>query len=417
MKKALEYILSGLIALAVIVPVAALAATQYGAGTLLQVGDVLSSHILNGTVLDVDISNSAAISGMKVAGGGAGGLIVFSNNTQLATSTNLKFATSTNDFYVLTGRIHATSTNFNGVNQTWPSADGAANESLTTNGAGVLSWAAAGGSSLSTTFTAGETIDTGDAVAVASSTTNRILFPRIGADLTNDFGRTVNSYHGASVSTTTTICTNFIRASLSTVGTPTDSAYVDINGNNAGNPDDISVASTTIAAASLTGTPTNYILNLSSRFCFTGGTQYWIVFRRTGALNDTNYYQWDRNTVTQNRGPNDRIYTAGAWGSDATSWSHYDMGLALQAGNVYRTNTEYNGFYEGFVGFAQATTTASSTVTVTTAGAATAVQGVRAGLQYYLSNVFGDVLTTVGANSRKAAVGAGSGTAVITNIW
>lgn len=133
-------ILSAVIGVLFVAPVIVSSATIYSSGTLLQPGDVNSSHILNGTILNIDVNGSAAIDASKIAGGGAGGLVMLSNGTRLATSTSFKYSTSTGDLYILAGRIHATSTNFNSVNYSWPSADGSANNLLTTDGAGNLSW-------------------------------------------------------------------------------------------------------------------------------------------------------------------------------------------------------------------------------------------------------------------------------------
>ena len=82
-------------------------------GDFLQVGDVTTTHILNATIADIDISATAGIDATKIRGGLRAGLILLANGTQIATSTNFFFATSTNDLYIFTGRVHATTTNIN----------------------------------------------------------------------------------------------------------------------------------------------------------------------------------------------------------------------------------------------------------------------------------------------------------------
>lgn len=140
----------------------AIAASVYSAGSLLQVGDVKSIHILNGTILNEDVSNSAAItysklnlsasirdadvvgnaaiSILKLAGGTPAGLIPLTNGTQLATTSNLSYATST-DKLSITGQLSVTaSTTFNGKEYLMPSVEGASSTALMTNGAGHLMW-------------------------------------------------------------------------------------------------------------------------------------------------------------------------------------------------------------------------------------------------------------------------------------
>lgn len=140
----------------------AIAATQFTAGTLLQPGDVTTTHILNNTILNTDIntlaaivyskldltngvvnadvSSTAAISALKIAGGTPAGLVVLTNGTQLATSTNFSYATSTNKL-TITGQLSVSaSTTFRGVEYNWPTAQSASSTALMSDGAGKLIW-------------------------------------------------------------------------------------------------------------------------------------------------------------------------------------------------------------------------------------------------------------------------------------
>lgn len=117
----------------------ALAASVYSAGSLLQVGDVKSSHIFDGTIQNVDISNNAAIDATKIKGGTAG-TVMMANGTRLATTTNLSFATSTNKLSVVGQLSVSASTTFSGIEYLWPSNQGASSTAPMTDGAGHISW-------------------------------------------------------------------------------------------------------------------------------------------------------------------------------------------------------------------------------------------------------------------------------------
>lgn len=145
MTKAFQYIFSGIIGAMLLSPLALFALVQYPPGALLQPNDVTSSHIRNGEIVNVDVSPTASIYARKIQVGGTQGSLLLSDGYTIATSSQVRVATSTGDLYVLGGRIHATTTNFGGVNYAWPSADGTNGQVLQTNGSGTLSFASVGG--------------------------------------------------------------------------------------------------------------------------------------------------------------------------------------------------------------------------------------------------------------------------------
>lgn len=138
---------------AFVAPLFVFGATVFPAGTLLQTGDVSTVHILNGTIVNADISASAAISGSKVNPGGTAYTLLRTDGSGIISTTEAKIIESTNDTYFFGHRVHASSTNFNGVAYNWPSADGTANQVIQTNGAGQLSWTDSGRTMLYATTT------------------------------------------------------------------------------------------------------------------------------------------------------------------------------------------------------------------------------------------------------------------------
>lgn len=400
MKKALEYILSGLIALSVVAPIAAIAATQYGAGTLLQVGDVQSSHILNGTVLDIDVSESARISGTKIAGGGVGGLLILSNNTQLATSTNLKYATSTNDFYVLGGRIHATSTNFGGVNQTWPSADGTSGQVLSTNGAGAFSWSSLTSGLISTSMTAGSALSTGDVVFLATTTmATTTIAAEVDQGSANGIGVASGDSEKLAQSFQQAGMFNVLRLFLVKAGSPTDNITCGIQADSAGSPSGTFLASATIAASSVSATLGSVYFVLDDVVYLAAATTYYVVCQRSGAFDGANIVNWERQ-------PGD-TYASGSAIKYTTSWVtagagidfSLSIGQAVTLGRMYKASATTNALSGDYLGIAQSSVSAGASVSVDLLGISTANVGMTIGRNIYLSNTFGATSTSPGTIS------------------
>jgi len=90
---------------------------------------------------------------------------------------------------------------------------------------------------------------------------------------------------------------------------------------------------------------------------------------------------------------------------------------SAKAPNVtdYWATTSYK--QKAFIGFANASISAGATGAVVIAGEAIGLSGLTLGTQYYLSDTYGAISTTVGTNTRKVAIATSSTTSLITNIW
>lgn len=144
MKKFLDYAVGVFIGVALVAPAGVYSATIYSAGSLLQTGDVKTGHVLNRTLLDEDVSNSAQISGTKIAPRGTQGTVLVTNGTNIATSSLLTLSTTTNTFTISATTSLAASTTINGVNYYWPTAQGSSGQTVVNDGNGSLSWTNAG---------------------------------------------------------------------------------------------------------------------------------------------------------------------------------------------------------------------------------------------------------------------------------
>ncbi len=114
--------------------------------TMLADNAVTSAKIVDGTIVNADVSATAAIAGSKV-------VPAFGAQNISTTGTLSSGATTVSGL-----TVSGTTTTVNTVPYTWPAEQGAASTVLTNNGSGALTWAAGGGSGWGLTGNAG-TVD------------------------------------------------------------------------------------------------------------------------------------------------------------------------------------------------------------------------------------------------------------------
>lgn len=451
MKKYLYVLLGVLVGMPLLYANSVYALVSYPPGALLQPGDVTTSHIRDATIVNADVSTSARIDALKINSGLPAGGILLANGTTIATSSALKFATSTSDLYVLGGRVHATSTNFGGFPQTWPTDDGTANYSLTTDGAGTLSWAQASPSFTAASYTAGEGINANDAVYVATSTgqfdaaANVVANATLSHTVSDDPGRLLVCTRDGDLTDTATGA-SFNGDAMTLVGKSVNSGqrYVymwylldpDVGTHNAvftGGTQfvqscasyyhmansNVFVASTTAtgtgtdATITLTATAPNQILiateSLSSGTASAGaGTTQ----RTLPSTNNGGIYDLGGVTGTGSK-------TAHMTSSASNNWA--TVGALFQTVSdtprVYRARATKNESTATFIGFAQSAIATSSAGNIIVSGVVSGFSTLLAGMPYYLGDSFGSTTPSAGTISRKVGISTASTTLLITNIW
>lgn len=137
----------------------------------------------NLTVSEVTISTAITDDDIVLDPAGTG-RVVFSADAQLQAQSDLRFADSDSSNWVA---FQAPTTISSNVTWTLPSADGSANQALVTNGSGALSWADAGGATVSdqtvsssTFYPIITTTTSGAASSVNVSTTKMTFQPSTG---------------------------------------------------------------------------------------------------------------------------------------------------------------------------------------------------------------------------------------------
>ena len=367
------------------------AITSYPPGSLLQPNDVTSSHIRDGVILDVDVSGSANISATKIAPRGTANTPLLTDGTNIATTTEVLFDTTTDNTYFFGHRINATSTNFNGVNYTWPSADGTNSYALTTNGSGALSWSStASGLSL----TAATSTAVGDVMALCEFG----MRPTAGADSIKEFGGTGSVKRKQlrqSVLRHNLPDSGFSQVSvlLKKAGSPTDNVIISIYDSAFATE----LASTTVAGTSLTTTVATSTLSLPSVI---SAQDIVINLRRSGALDDTNYY-FLQAFASGDYANSDMqgLDEVNAWGSLGAGVDMVVM-LARYGWACRATATEPGWMSNKILGISNSAVAASSTVSVLQSGTIeTSAFSLQPISPYYVGNATGTLSHTPGTFS------------------
>lgn len=389
-------------------------------GDFLQPGDVESSHILNGTIVDADVNSNAKIGGKKIATNGTTGTLLLTDGTNIATTTSAKFATSTATLYLFGGSIHATSTNFNGVSMTWPAADGAAGTVLSTDGAGTYSYTSPSSSSITTNLTAGEDLIAGDTVFIATSTTPSTDEATFATSQTGGMSMGQCPAAGGDVAQSFTESSslrfNQVTVNLAKSNSPTDSVVVSIETDSAGVPSGTQLASTTIAAATLTASQANYTLPLNDWVQTTASTKYWLRLSRSGSCDTTNSYGVGQPGSSPYANGTTFRYNGTSWG-DQTLDIYAKLTRAITPGALYVTSASAGQYSQFLIGVVSTSVGSSSSATVVVGGTATGLSGLTAGVGYYLSNTRGAIAATAGTISKKIGIALSATTLLLGTNW
>lgn len=105
-----------------------------------------------------------------------------------------------------------------------------------------------------------------------------------------------------------------ISLTLKKVLAPADNCIIAIQADSSGSPSGTDLATATIAGGTITTSNAEYTPSLSASITPTDGTYYWVVCRRSGALDAANYYQIGLVNEETIAFPN-KVNNAGAWGS------------------------------------------------------------------------------------------------------
>lgn len=386
---------------------------------------VRSTHIQNGTIVDEDVSSTAAISATKVRSGGITGLVPYSSGNGMGTSTQFLFDTSSNSLVVgsstpsltstTTGsgyfagtvqasQVEATSTlKLRGVTYTPPSADGTNGQALTTNGSGTLSWTTTELSAISTSLTALETVSAGQVVAMSSGQATTSLSQLSNG--TNDTNR-LNDDKWAMSFTAPSTYTQLYSATttVKNVGgtTPSGNITIALQADSGGSPSGVSLTSGSWAHSTAPGNTDTASVTFSPLYTMTPGTTYWLVV--SGGGND------DVMTVLQSSGSafgNAKISVNGGAYSDAgyKISGGYKAQSPYLKGFVLASAAANNDRMNNVIGFSKSAGSFGDSISVDVGGISSASTTIATSTLYYLSDTNGSISTTAGTNSVRLGIG------------
>lgn len=351
------------------------AATMYSSGSLLQPNEITSSHIRDNTIQGVDIMATSTFT--------------FASTTSGRLTTGIFSATST-------ASLPATTT-IGALAWHFPQTDGTANQVLVTDGGQQLSFATLSQPYITNTFTAGETINTGNYVSLgidiySTSTTAWSSGPLDTLSATD--------WQAGSWTSSSTGPISILRISytLQKASGSNATTTIQVRSDNANKPSSTILYTNTSAYTYAGGTPTTISHTLTTPLQGATSTKYWIVV----------YDPTSSAVLTTGQGagssnPAQRSTDGGAtWAAKSQDAPNGIVYQVATAGRAYQSSAATLDFrFNSPVGFATATTTIGNTVTIQNYGFISLLSGLTLGSSYYLSNTLGAIAASAGTNSLK----------------
>jgi len=177
------------------------------------------------------------------------------------------------------------------------------------------------------------------------------------------------------------ITVNKVTLPLRKVAAPSDNIFVDIFDDNGGEPGSLVTNGTSdaVAGGGLVTAGNNSIVefDFSTPPTLTSGTTYWIVFRRAGANDGTNYYTWGREGNVDSGNSATFTSSVPAWATSTNDHQYYiefniTGGTLVQAGFTVLER-------RSFIGYTESNVTDGQTASVIYDGLVDSVTGLTAG--------------------------------------
>lgn len=113
-------------------------------------------------------------------------------------------------------------------------------------------------------------------------------------------------------------------------GSPADDLIVEIQSDSGNAPSGTVLATVaTIAGGDVPASPT-FLTTSGVGLSVTGGVKYWLVVRRSGAIDAANFYNWEHNSLNPYVGYDSNRYNGASWvGADATIDASFRITFAV----------------------------------------------------------------------------------------
>lgn len=336
-------------------------------------GVITSANIIDGVIVNADISASAAVSVQKIA-----------------TTSTTYFVTDfaqTMDGVKTFGSIPV-------LPASNPTTDNqAARKAYVDSATGIFNY----------TATAGADIASGVAVAVATSTIAAVNAESASATTEGIcFGKSTLCNEAAQSFKENGMYLTRVQVSLNKSGTPTDNLVIKICGSSGADPSCANeVASTTISGASLSTSYATSTWDIYPGVLLGQGVKYWLFFDRSGANDDSNFYNVERDNAANNYANGAAAYYgSGAWTHQATWDVKFKMSdSGITQGYLYTGNSSAWAPANSIIGISSAAYATSSQAKIITQGVSAGYSGLTPLNSYYAGNYAGVIQSTAGAES------------------
>ena len=173
------------------------------------------------------------------------------------------------------------------------------------------------------------------------------------------------------------------KLSLRKVSSPTDTVTLALQADTAGAPSGTDLQTVSFAGSTLTSAFVTYEARFPTQ-AVAAATTFWLVFRRSGANDATNYYQSEGDNSNQYSGGTASSYNGTSWSNSANDLDFvcYAFENDGKVGKLYMPTRFLRDFFSGFAG---STVNDGDTVTVHTALSPSVFTGLTAGEIYYMS--------------------------------
>lgn len=208
---------------------------------------------------------------------------------------------------------------------------------------------------------------------------------------------TANTRRAVQIIPRTGLTSTTIKQILRKVGSPTGNLTIEIQGDSAGSPDGTPITNGTSNTLAMSGLTTDYVektFTFSSAFTLVADTTYWIVLKRSDAVNGSNYAQvlGISNDFASFVG---KRWNASAWSSDKLMYVEI-VAATVSSLTVWKSDANVIGlhWYDGF-----AITTAASAgddIDVQTNGVVSGFSSLQLNKKYYVQDTVGTIGLTVG---------------------
>ena len=133
-----------------------------------------------------------------------------------------------------------------------------------------------------------------------------------------------------------TLLATSVDVTLQITGSPTDNVEVAVQTDSSGAPSGTDLTSASIAASSLTGSLASYNLNFAD-VTLTAGQRYWLVFRRSGAIDGSNYFSVGSAAALTNAPTT--TYDGSAWGAlDYSVARAFTLNATQESSQIFLTD-------------------------------------------------------------------------------